>query len=442
MILMHFPRRRLQSLPFLFATLTTISLLAQGEPKVNLVPVGEGFAKDSVNAPIFRSSSVLTHGDMQYTAFYDGDGYMVLAKRQLNSNKWETRRSQYKGHVEDAHNAISIGIDGKGVLHVSWAYHNHPINYAQSTQPGGLELGQQGPMTGKDESSVTYPQFYNLPSGDLLFIYREGGSGNGNTMLNRYDMQSGKWQPVHHPLINGEGKRNAYTNHLAVDSKGGLHLSWVWRESPDVASNHDICYAYSPDGGKAWQTSAGKPYTIPITRGTAEIVCPVPPNSELINQTSMTTDQNDHPIIASYWRTADSNSPQYRVVCFDGKQWKTNKVTDRKQAFRLSGGGTKRIPISRPQVVAGAAGEIYVIFRDEERGNGVSVAISNNAARTNWRVLDILKTPVGAWEPSYDPIRWARDKQLDLFVQNVGQGDAEKLENLPPQTVSILEWKP
>src|SRR5207248_5616506 len=123
-----------------------------------------------------------------------------------------------------------------------------------------------------------------------------------------------------------------------------------------------------------------------------EIVCPVPQNSELINQTSMTTDQNDRPIISTYWRTSDSNSPQYRVVWFDGKQWKMNRVTDRKQAFRLSGGGTKRIPISRPQVLAGTGGQIYVIFRDEERGNGISVAVSADAAHASWSVLDLLKT--------------------------------------------------
>src|SRR5438067_5522457 len=156
---MSFLRRCFRA--FLFTTICAATSYAQTEQNVNLVTVGNGFAKTSVNTPIFRASSVLTHGDTQYTAYYDGDGYMVLAKRQLGSNKWETRKTQYKGHVEDAHNAISIGIDGKGILHVSWAFHNHPLSYAQSTEPGGLEMTQPMPMTGKDESSVSYPQFYN-----------------------------------------------------------------------------------------------------------------------------------------------------------------------------------------------------------------------------------------------------------------------------------------
>jgi hypothetical protein len=31
---------------------------------------------------------------------------------------------------------------------------------------------------------------------------------------------------------------------------------------------------------------------------------------------------------------------------------------------------------------------------------------------------------------------------LDLYVQAVGQGDGEALENVPPQTAYVLEWKP
>ena len=38
------------------------------------------------------------------------------------------------------------------------------------------------------------------------------------------------------------------TGQACVDTKGTIHISWVWRESPDVASNHDLCYAKSADG--------------------------------------------------------------------------------------------------------------------------------------------------------------------------------------------------
>ena len=46
-------------------------------------------------------------------------------------------------------------------------------------------------MTGKDEDDVTYPEFYRMPDGDLLFAYRSGASGRGNLVLNRYDLKAG-----------------------------------------------------------------------------------------------------------------------------------------------------------------------------------------------------------------------------------------------------------
>jgi hypothetical protein len=57
-------------------------------------------------------------------------------------------------------------------------------------------------------------------------------------------------------------------------------------------------------------------------------------------------------------------------------------------------------------------------------------------------VQDLTRESLGSWEPSFDTELWARAKRLHLFVQNVGQGDGETLENLPAQPVSVLEWTP
>ncbi|RYF34424.1 MAG: hypothetical protein EOO38_29520, partial [Cytophagaceae bacterium] len=41
---------------------------------VKVVPVGgTGWAKSSVNAAVFRANSLVTHGDTQYIAYYDGE---------------------------------------------------------------------------------------------------------------------------------------------------------------------------------------------------------------------------------------------------------------------------------------------------------------------------------------------------------------------------------
>ena len=126
----------------------------------------------------------------------------------------------------------------------------------------------------------------------------------------------------------------------------------------------------------------------------------------------------------------------------DGARWHASQVGARTTPFRLSGGGTKRIPISRPQVLAGPRGAVYVVFRDAERGGGITVARATDAAHAHWSLFEILATPVGQWEPTYDPEQWRTRGLLALQVQRVGQGDGESLEDLGPQTVSILEWTP
>jgi hypothetical protein len=125
-------------------------------------------------------------------------------------------------------------------------------------------------MTGRDERSVTYPEFHTLAGGGMLFLYRDGGSGRGNLVVNRYDAATGKWMRLQDNLISGEGKRSAYWQ-AAVDGQGTMHVSWTWRESPDVASNHDIAYARSRDGGVTWEDSTGRALALPITEATAEV---------------------------------------------------------------------------------------------------------------------------------------------------------------------------
>jgi hypothetical protein len=415
---------------------------ATENPAVRITDVGLGWARSSVNAVIFRASSVASDDDTQYTAYYDDSAHVVLAKRRLGSATWTVARTPYTNDVSDAHNAIAIAVDGSGVLHVAWAEHNKRLHYARAVRAGSLTLGAPERMTGVREERVTYPQFYTLPSGDLLFVYRDGRSGSGDVLLDRYDVRTRTWRVLQHPLIAGESQRNAYVNQLAFDARGGWHVSWVWRESPDVASNHDVMYAFSPDEGASWRTSAGARYALPITARSAEVAWRVPQGSELINQTSMTVDRAGRPLIATYWRASGEDVPQLRLVWNDGTRWHASQVGARTRAFRLSGGGTKRIPLSRPQVLVGRQGDVYVVYRDEERGSGITVARTSDPQRARWTLAELLSSSVGQWEPTYDLGRWRRTGRLSLYVQRVGQGDAESLENVAPQTVSILEWTP
>lgn len=402
-----------------------------------LIEVGEGYSSTSVNTTIFRNSSLALADGRQYVAYYDAEGWMVIGCRALGSEEWRLSRSQYRGNVRDAHNGISLMVDGAGYLHVAFDHHGHPLNYCRSVAPHTLTLGDKVPMVGRDEQDVTYPEFYRLANGDLLFAYRSGASGRGNLVLNRYSCSEACWERVQDVLIDGENQRNAYWQ-LYVDAAGTIHLSWIWRETWLVETNHDLCYARSTDGGKTWYKTTGEQYILPIRQSNAEYACHIPQNSELINQTSMSADAAGNPYIATYWRDADSEVPQYRLVWHDGAQWQSQQISDRQSPFSLKGGGTKMIPIARPRMVVHKK-RGYYLFRDAERGSKVSMYYTKNIRKGKWHAKDLTDFSVDAWEPSYDAELWKARRKLHLFVQETHQGDGERTVEGKPTPVYVLE---
>ena len=426
---------------YLLVFLITMLLNACSK-NISYSTVGQGWSNNSVNTVKFRKNALTTHKAFQFAAYYNESGYLVLAKRKLTSQHWKTLQTNFKGNVKDAHNSISIAVDGDGFLHVSWDHHNTKLRYAKSKLPLSLELGEEIKMTNNQEDNVTYPEFYNLPNGNLLFFYRSGESGRGNLVINSYATETKKWQQLQTNLIDGENKRSAYWQ-ACVDAKGVIHLSWVWRETWNVETNHDLCYAKSLDGGMTWQKSNGALYQLPITLASAECAYRIPQNSNLINQTAMSTDNSGNPFIVSYWND-ENKIPQFQIVYLDNNIWKNENTGFRKNAFVLGGGGTKKIPISRPDIFINQSNNkkrVSVLFRDESRQNKVSVAQKDFSNNNNWQVYDLTKDDAGQWEPNYDVSLWNSDKKLHVFLQKVTQIDGEGLANTSASNVQILSIK-
>lgn len=82
--------RRLSTLFILL--FSGISLVCNAlEPR--LTSVGEGYCRTSVNAAVFRGSSIVSNDSVQYVSYYDPDGYVVIGKRRLDSDSWEIGRA-------------------------------------------------------------------------------------------------------------------------------------------------------------------------------------------------------------------------------------------------------------------------------------------------------------------------------------------------------------
>lgn len=413
------------------------------QSSITVTEIDSAWASNSINTVVFRKNSLVSFKDEQFISYYNQNGFVVVGKRKLRTKKWMLQQTPFRGNIADAHNCISMMVDGDGFIHLAWNHHNNPLHYAKSKIPGALEF-EHAEMTGINEMQLSYPEFYSLADGDLLFLYRDGGSGRGNLVINRYYHKIKEWKQLHGNLIDGEGKRNAYWQ-ACVDINGCIHLSWVWRETPDVATNHDMCYAYSDDGGITWKKSTGEKYQLPIKASTAEYVCYIPPKSELINQTSMYANEKGNVFIATYWRDKKDSVPQYHIIYKINSGWKTINTVFRKTAFSLSGTGTKKIPIARPQIISWKEKNktlLGLIYRDEERNNVVSLAICDDVEKNKWQLMDLLKEDVGSWEPGFDTELWKQKKQLNLFILTTIQVDGEGKSNTLPQMVKVLEWEP
>lgn len=138
----------------------------------------------------------------------------------------------------------------------------------------------------------------------------------------------------------------------------------------------------------------------------------------------------------------NSDIPQYHIVYNKYNEWRVINLNFRNTPFSLKGGGTKRIPISRPQLIVDTKGKntnLFLLFRDEERGGKVSMAVCKDIDGKKWTVRDLTDFSVGSWEPSFDTELWRNKKQLHIFVQKADQVDGEGKADIAPQKVYILE---
>ena len=438
-------------LPLLIGLLALVGARATSERPGDtgrMIPIADAaWAGSSVNVVANIRQSVFTHAGTQFAAFYDADRYMVLARRARDADRWETRRTPYQGNAADAHNSISLVVDGAGILHVAWDHHASPLNYARGVAPGSIELGPRMAMTSQLESRVTYPQFFRLPGGDVLFLYRDGASGRGTLALNRYAVATGAWTAVQTNLIDGEGERSPYWD-MTIDRQGTLHLAWIWRESPDVATNHDICYARSADAGRTWSDSEGARVAVPITARTAEYDMRIPQGSNLMNSPAITADDEGHPYVTTYWSAASGAAPRFHVVFRDGPAWHTIDGPAQSEAFTLAGGGTKAPPISRAVVLVepiGRSRQIHLVYRDAGPSGGGRVIAATRAmpGPGTWTIRQLIPGPVGSWEPAVDPEAWVGLREVHMLVQHVTQRDGDdRTGAAAPTPIGLLVWRP
>ncbi len=358
-------------------------------------PGGENGARVIDVAPVWAGHPVgfclLTQGDRQFVGFYDAERRMTIGVREIGSHSWHFK------HLEervgwDSHNYITMAIDASQNLHVSGNMHGVPLVYFRGTRPLDMDSLERVPaMVGRNEQRCTYPEFLRGPLGELLFTYRDGGSGNGDQIYNVYDPTSRTWRRlIEGPLVSGEGERNAYIHGPIRDKSGVFHMCWVWRETPDCATNHDLSYARSRDLVH-WETSAGKPLMLPITLGTAEIVDPVPEGGGIINgNTRIGFDSRGNPIL-SYHKYDAGGATQIYNARREGGAWRIVQASDWTWRWDFSGGGSISFDVIVGTVEPAAPGRLRQSWSNAHHGSGV------------WLLDEATLRPIGPEKPEVQP---------------------------------------
>lgn len=422
----------------------------------------EGSAR--LNGMSFQQDALTSFAGWQYVAYYESTGTynrqnIVLGRRNISSNPpspWETFKfTDYVQRTQDSHNTISLGISGgDGRIHLSFDHHDVPLNYRVSQ--AGVALNPQvtswsaalfGPvlhaLPGAPSAGpwrpVTYPRFERVSvsgsgaaAGDLLFEMRIGASGAGDSYLYLWSCATGTWSQVGRYLRGSDN--NAYINGLDLvpspspssSSSTQLHISWTWRETPDVVTNHDLCYAVSSDLGRTWRNSAGQSLGTTISPSSQGInAFRIPQRSGILNQEGQAADMGSpSSTCRGCFHVLNRETISGRLTWMH--YWRSGNGTWTRRPLTNHGLGALTQTGRRGKLaVHPSSGDVLAILPANAPGSDIAVMVSRAAEGfVSW--TEVWRGRDFDVEPLIDRYRWnggggvEGGKTLSLFVNSAG----------------------
>jgi hypothetical protein len=357
-----------------------------------LTPVRKGEVRVEVLSSILISSVwsghpvrfyLLTHNEHQFVAFYDADRKMTVGQRTREEDPfelvrlegiWLEARDRLSTDIAwDSHNSVMMAIDGDGYIHLCGNMHVDPLIYFRTAKPLDVTSFERVDyMVGKNEDRCTYPVFMRGPNSELIFRFRDGSSGNGVDYYNQYDESTRQWHRlVDVPLLDGMDAMNAYARMPELGPDGLYHMVWMWRDTPDCATNHDISYARSRDL-VTWEAGDGSALPLPITvEAGSSIVDPVPAGGGLINMCqSLGFDSSSRPVITYHKHDAQGKTQAYASRLEDGK-WQVYLLSDWDYRWDFGGGGSIGAEIRLGGAKVSEDGHLSVSWWHLKKGSGV-----------------------------------------------------------------------
>ncbi len=405
-----------------------------------------------INGSPFQQEALITHDGYQYASWYHNgtNQDIYVSRRDLTGNTWETIDTGYdmvNGNQNwDAHNVISMGISGDGRIHLSYDHHVDGLRYVTTntgvaTSSGGVwnnstfQLERNAlNLGGTAIPRVTYSRFANVGD-DLVFTYRDYGSGNGDVKIADYDAQTGLWSSTRYvnkgragngtyddANSNPSNKRNAYHNGFHADSTGRLHTTWTWREGTQDG-NHDINYAYSDDKGVTWRNNDGQlvgTNSSPITLNSPGIeVVDLDRRQALINQQGQIVDGEGGVHALMRHRRQE---PGFEWQPGDGTFATSDAAYHHYYRDPVSGlWDVHQLPVngpvnSRPRIGVDSGGNVFGLYTQSD---DLVIAGARKIAGgyADWEILYRDQTRNYEGTPLLDTTRLFDDGILSIFVQ-------------------------
>lgn len=307
---------------------------------------------DSVWAGHRVGFALITAQNRQYIAYYNAERHIVVGQRNLTDAEFDLHTIPPKARESregtstilewDSHNSLTLAVDKAGFIHLSGNMHVNGLTYFRSTRSGDIAtLVQVEKMVGTLENRCTYPRFIKTADGELIFRYRDGGSGNGNDIYNVYSTETQQWQRlIDVPLTDGQGERNAYSSAPELRADNWYHMYWVWRETPDCSTNHDLSYIKSPDM-RHWYNVYGEAVELPVSfDNKSVIVDPIPVKGGIINLAARLCFDADNQPIFAYHKYDPAGNLQFYAARFIDDAWQIHVLTDWDYRWEFSGNGS------------------------------------------------------------------------------------------------------
>src|SRR5574344_232724 len=336
---------------------------------------------DSVESSFPVGFAQLFVGDNHYVAYYDKNKDLCVAYRKLTDKTFKKTLLNSKIGW-DTHNYVTMIVDDEGYIHVSGNMHNATkIKYWRSVRPyDASEFLTITTMVGTDENSITYPVFLKENDGTLLFHYRQGSSGDGYEVYNKWNPSTQTWiRFLDKPMVDGEGLRNAYMKG-PIYANGYYHLYWVWRSTADCSTNHDFSYARSKDLIH-WESARGEAVASPIVFAEEKLKVDAPAlkkgNGMLNNVQRHAFDSKDNIILCNMKYDSLGNSQLYAYKLDAENNWKEVCLTNWVYRFNFSGIGSMRFDISPGSMCNMGDETIALEYYHVKYGKGVIIFDEN-----------------------------------------------------------------